>query len=64
MKNRRIYRYIVVSVSRHSGSERRVAGFEETKDREAKRKFKIWFPEGNGYLKYKLYKLIDTAAGK
>ena len=64
MKNRRIFQYTVVSVSKRPGGEHKAASFEETKDKEAKRKFKTWFPEGNGYLRYKLYKLVDTAAGK
>jgi len=55
--------YSVMSVSKRF-NERCVGGFETRNDREAKKKFKRWWPKGNGYLRYKLYRLIDTAAGK
>lgn len=56
-------RYSVMSVSRKC-NERRIAGFEAKNDREAKKKFEEWYPEGNGYLRYKLYREVSYAAGK
>lgn len=55
--------YAVMSISRKF-NERRVEGFEAKSDRDAKKTFKIWWPEGRGYLRYKLYRLVDTAAGR
>ena len=45
-------------------AEQRVGAFEAESDREAKEKFKTFWPEGKGYLQYKLYRLIDMVAGK
>lgn len=60
---KKISHYSVVSVY-HSLREIQIANFKAMSEYEAKRKFKKWFPDGDGYLKYKLYKMIDTSAGK
>ena len=53
-----------ISRSRASRNLTEVASFTATGDSEAKKDFKQWFPSGDGYIRYKLYRLIDTAAGK
>lgn len=56
--------YIVTQVSDNL-DECKIAGFGSKNDKDAKVKFKQWYPEDeNGFLKYKLYRLVDTAAGK
>lgn len=60
---KKISHYSVMSVY-HSLGELKIAHFKAMSDYDAKRKFKQWFPDGDGYLKFKLYKMIDTSAGK
>ena len=56
MKNKT---YAVMSVS-VVVNERRVGGFDAKNDSEAKKKFKKWWPHGRGFLRYRLYRLIDS----
>lgn len=55
--------YAVMRVS-ETHNERRVGGYEAKNDKVADKKFKKWWPEGDGYLQYKLYRLVGMAAGK
>ena len=52
--------YIVVQISKKLG-ERKIGKFEGPSDRYAKARFYKWFPNGNGSLRYKLYKLVSLA---
>ncbi len=55
--------YAVMNVSK-SLNERRVGTFEAKNDKEAKNKFRRWWPERGGYLRYKLYRLIKLAESR
>lgn len=62
-------RYVVmrmpnrVSGRKWSRNEIKIAEFEAKNDISAKRQFKKWFPDGDGYVRFKLYCFIDVSAG-
>lgn len=67
-------RYVVMRVSnraskkeflgrRISRHEIKTAEFEAKNDTSAKRRFKECFPDGDGYVRFKLYCFLDVSAG-